>query len=178
MKKKLVKKMTKEPSAGNGETPPVIGNRVSCTCNSCKAACQKKPGWFLHGEAEKVAEHLKISLQKLFNDYLAVDWYCDDKGNDYFPLSPAVVGNETGAMFPYKPSGTCVFFDSGKCKIHPVAPYECQQYHHTQENDETRKRHEYTAKSWTDEKQQTKLLGTEPCRPEPESFMDMFGFGW
>ena len=110
MKKKLVKKMTKEPSAGNGETPPVIGNRVSCTCNSCKAACQKKPGWFLHGEAEKVAEHLKISLQKLFNDYLAVDWYCDDKGNDYFPLSPAVVGNETGAMFPYKPSGTCVFF--------------------------------------------------------------------
>jgi len=164
--------------SGNAAKPIVIGSRVSCACQSCKSACQNKPGWFLPGEAEKVAAFLKISLQQLFDDYLAVDWYSDSEGKDYFPLSPAVVGNETGAMFPYKPSGTCVFLDNGNCKIHPVAPYECQQYHHTQESDETRKRHDYTAKSWKDEKQQTELLGTEPCQPEPASFMDMFGFGW
>lgn len=165
-------------SSQNIAKPNVIGSRLSCDCQSCHSACKNKPGWFLPGEAEKVADYLKIPLQQLFDDYLAVDWYSDDKGVDYYPISPAVVGNETGAMFPYKPSGTCVFLDNGKCKIHAVAPFECQKYYHTQEHSETRQRHDYVAKAWSGNKQQEELLGSEPCPPEPESMMDMFGFGW
>ena len=130
------------------------------------------------GEAEKVAAFLKISMQELFEKYLAIDWYSED-GVDYYPLSPAVVGNMTGEMFPFKPSGTCVFLENGNCKIHSVAPFECQKYIHTQTQTETRERHGYVAKQWVSKEQYLKnLLGTEPCPPEPESFMDMLGFWW
>lgn len=51
-----------------------IGTKDSCKCESCQAACRQKPGWFLPGEAERVAEYLGISLEDLFRTKLAVDW--------------------------------------------------------------------------------------------------------
>jgi hypothetical protein len=156
----------------------VSSSRVSCSCHSCKSACQNKPGWFLPDEAEKVAAFLQITMKDLFENYLAIDWYSED-GIDYYPLSPAVVGNETGAMFPYKPSGTCVFFENGSCKIHSVAPFECKKYLHTQEHNEKRERHGFVAKQWVSKSEYLEnLLGYNPCPPEPESLMDMFGFWW
>jgi Fe-S-cluster containining protein len=140
----------------------------SCDCNICKAACKIKPGWFKPDEAEKVAEYLGITMQKLFDEYLAVDWYRKG-GVDYFPLSPAAKKNPKGAMWPYDPRGECVFFENGKCKIHPVAPFECREYYHTDTPEDIMSRHEQVAKSWNNKKKYIeKLLGHAPYPPEQE----------
>ena len=102
--------------------------RISCDCNKCKGACTVKPGWMLPGEAEKIAEHLGITLQELFDDFLLVDYYLSyQKGHKYL-LSPALKGKKPGDMTPSNPMGVCIFFDeeTEHCQIHEVAPYECQ----------------------------------------------------
>jgi hypothetical protein len=46
---------------------------LSCTCPTCKNACKERVGFFLPGEAEKVAEFKGLELQQLFDDFLTVD---------------------------------------------------------------------------------------------------------
>ena len=153
----------------------VNGYRVSCDCNTCKDACKIKPGWFKPGEAEKVAEYLGISLQDLFNEYLAVDWY-QNEADETFVLSPATNNCQTGGMFPFNPKGRCVFFENEKCKIHSVAPFECREYYHNQSHKECTDRHEDVSKEWTNKKEyMSELLGFEPYATEAESFSEMFG---
>lgn len=142
--------------------------RVSCDCTGCKSACKTKPGWFLPGEPERVAEFLKITPKELFDNYLAADWYSSaDLDKDVFVLSPAVIGNPTGALFPFKPTGTCVFLDeNGSCKIHSVAPFECKEYIHSDTKELTTTRHKNIALEWKDKQESIKvLLGSEPEVP-------------
>jgi hypothetical protein len=155
--------------------PVVNGSRISCDCSTCKGACQSKPGWFKPDEAEKVAEYLGITIRELFNDYLAVDWF-QGKGDEIFVLSPATNNCETGSMFSFNPKGRCIFFENDKCKIHPVAPFECKEYFHEQSYKECVDRHKEVANSWIDKESYLEnLLGYEPCATEPESFAEMFG---
>ena len=85
-----------------------------CSCARCQAACRNKPA-----QIAPLAKRLGISVADLFKTYLAVDWWnADDEiGHDVFVLSPAIVGESTGEMFPGNPMGTCVFFKDG-CTIH------------------------------------------------------------
>ena len=141
--------------------------RISCDCQQCKNACTNKPGWFKPGEAEKVADFLGISLKQLFDSYLAVDFI---RNNDQviFLLSPNVTTNKPGQVWPFYPAGQCVFFKNGKCTIHPVAPYECQAYHHTEKFVEIQKRHLNMPTYWQDHQDQiTQLLGHPPMHEEP-----------
>ena len=154
--------------------------RISCDCNKCKGACTVKPGWMLPGEAEKIAEHLGITLQELFDDFLLVDYYLSyQKGHKYL-LSPALKGKKPGDMTPSNPMGVCIFFDeeTEHCQIHEVAPYECQMYIHGQAKELTEARHQWIAQQWNHEveyKQLVDLLGREPSVPEmdQETFIEL-----
>lgn len=137
------------------------GTQQSCTCEECKAACQYKPGWFLPGEAEKVAKYLGMSLEKLFKTRLAVDWW---EGNpDIFVLSPKIIGEKAGTEFPANPEGTCTFFKNGLCTIHPVKPFECHKMIHGEKDEIISKRHKEIAEAWKLHQDQIKkLLGRNP----------------
>ena len=137
----------------------------NCQCDSCKNACSFKPGWFMPGQAEKVAAHLNISLKELFDTKLMVDWYQDyDNDRDVFLLSPAVVDGSPGSEFPGDPKGKCVFLTAeGKCGIYEVRPFECAEYIHETPRSEIDERHEAISKAWSDYQDQiTELLGREP----------------
>jgi Fe-S-cluster containining protein len=148
--------------------------RFSCSCTDCAAACKQKPGWLKFGDEKAIAAHLGISVKELFDNYLLVDWW-QDKGKDYFGLSPCVTRLSPGVMFSYNPKGTCVFLKDGLCGIHAVAPFECQQLTHESEN---MVNHRAAAQSWDCEEAKElirELLGHEPYQPEMESFSEMFG---
>lgn len=157
----------------------VYSEREDCTCVTCSNACTYKPGWFLPGEAERVADHLGLSLDEVFRTKLAVDYGEGDE--PIFVLSPATVNNEPGEEFPYDPRGRCVFFgDDGHCQIHAVKPHECRAYIHTQSKDDVDVRHKAIAQAWTDHQAQiAELLGREPIAEEGEGF-GLFGglWGW
>lgn len=134
------------------------GTKESCQCDKCKAACLRKPGWFLPGEAEKVAKHLKISLEELFKTKLAIDWW--KTSPSIFVLSPAVISGTTGDEFPANPNGACIFFKDGLCEIHPVKPYECQIMNHDIPAGDD---HKLIAEAWKAHQSQIEdLLGRKP----------------
>jgi Fe-S-cluster containining protein len=150
--------------------------RESCACRDCRGACERKPGWFLPGEAEKAATHLGLSMQEFFTTYLAVDWWeaSDGLPDTTFVMSPAVVGNPTGEEFPGNPDGQCVFYQEGRCRIHEVKPHECAQLWCGEPGDVVGPRHLATAKAWADHQDQiVELLGREPAETEFESFMGL-----
>ena len=139
------------------------GTKESCKCDKCKKACENKPGWFIPGEAERVAEYLNISLEELFRAKLMVDWWVSSP-EDIFILAPAIKYEEPGSEYPGDPTGECVFFIDGLCEIHPVKPFECKELFHGEQA-----LHEETAKTWKDNHNQVKeLLGREP---ESREFM-------
>lgn len=137
-----------------------------CRCESCQNACGYKPGWFMPGEAEKLAEHFGIAFEEVFKTKLSVDWYEADENfvSDVFLLSPSVVGGPTGEEFDANPHGVCVFFVDGACSIHDVKPFECRSTMHTDSHEEVAKRHVSVAHAWENEEAQdqiTILLGRE-----------------
>lgn len=137
----------------------------SGTCHKCQGACQVKPGWFMPGEAEKVAEYLGLSLQELFDTRLTADWWeaGDGLDEDTFLLSPGVVGADTGTEFPANPEGKCVFFTVGRCDIHAVKPFECREHWCGEANSKVASRHLSVATAWTEHQGQIEqLLGREP----------------
>lgn len=156
------------------------GTKESCRCSYCQKACEHKPGWFMPGEAEKVADFLGMSLQDLFKQKLMVDWYEGLLGplNPGFVLSPAVVGEEPGVEFPAQPTGRCVFLTEDKrCSIHPVKPFECRQAIHGDPEGESAHDHKLVALQWVDFTQQlTDLLGHEPKAAYPDFLGSLIEF--
>lgn len=100
----------------------------SCACEKCQAVCSHKPGWFIPGEVEKVADFFSITLQELFDRYLMPDSWEPDTGS-IRTLSPAIKGEKPGTYLPFA-VGECVFFEGGRCSIHGVKPYECRMAGH------------------------------------------------
>lgn len=153
--------------------------KESGTCNSCQGACERKPGWFKPGEAERVAEYLGITLPELFASKLAVDWWCGDgiDGGDIYVLSPALIGEDAGTEFPGDPEGQCVFFKEGRCSIHPVKPYECAEALPCS-SDRGRNYHKEAADAWNTKENQAQiqeLLGRQPESSEYSgSIFDLF----
>lgn len=150
-----------------------------CTCKDCQSACAYKPGWFVPGQVEKVAEYLDVPLATLFKKKLMVDWWHDSP--NVFALSPAIVGGTPGQEFPGNPRGKCVFYKKGRCEIHAVKPRECREVHHEGTPDGL---HKKMADKWRSKRAQAqirKLLGVEPHAAEPhslaEAIMDYWPFG-
>src|ERR1043165_1407966 len=136
---------------------------MDCSCQACVNACSYKPGWFLPGEAEKVAEHKGVSLEALFKNSLAVDWWDDFDEDDVFLLAPAIRDSEAGTEYPSEPRGVCVFLKGGRCDIHTVKPFECREYLHGESHEENHQRHRTVMEAWRDKQGQIKtLLGREP----------------
>ncbi len=156
-------------------------HKSSGVCGTCRAACDHKPGWFKPGEAEAVAQYLNVPLADLFKDKLAVDWWVGDgyDGGDIFVLSPVVVGETAGKEFPGDPVGKCVFFQQGRCSIHPVKPYECAQAVPCRGSKQPNF-HQKAADSWNTETGQSQireLLGREPETSDfSGGIFGMFGF--
>ncbi len=129
------------------------------TCDYCREGCTRKPGWFLPGEAEAAAAFMGVSLEEFFRQYLAVDWWQDTP--DISVLSPAIKGEETGTEFPGDPKGTCVFYEGGRCRIHPVKPAECRDMWCGDRGPSSM--HQDVAMAWADHQQQVRdLLGRDP----------------
>lgn len=151
-----------------------------CACKDCREACTYKPGWFVPGQVEKVAEYLYVPLATLFKKKLMVDWWVDTP-NNVFVLSPAIVGGAPGHEFPGNPRGKCVFYKKGRCEIHAVKPRECREAHHERAPDDL---HKQMADKWRSKRAQAqirKLLGREPGAAEAslfDSLMWPFGGGW
>lgn len=145
-----------------------------CDCDTCKAACRKRPSWFMPGEAEKVAEYLGIPLQELFKTKLGVDWHVGS--GDIFLLAPAIQNMSAGQEYPANPRGRCIFFDSELCSIHPVKPFECREYHHSEKEEVCQERHKSVAEAWLDERDQiVVLLGYEPETQGDFGLLDFMG---
>lgn len=147
----------------------------SCTCDICKSACKYKPGWFKPGEVELVADYLGLTVEKLFETKLGVDWYVGEA--DIFLLAPAMKNMWAGQEYPGDPRGECVFYKDGLCSIYPIRPFECREYIHTETRTAAQDRHEEVAKAWLEKQEQIEeLLDREP---ESESFgiMDL-GLSW
>lgn len=142
---------------------------TSCECDSCKSACENKPGWFLPGEAEKAATLKGMTLKEFFDKYLSVEYmYGEEREDMTWLLSPAIVGEEPGKEFPANPDGTCVFFtEDGLCSIHDAKPHECRVANHTDSREQGDKVHIAIAVEWEGHQEQIpKLLGREPEEPD------------
>lgn len=137
-----------------------------CGCKRCQGACRQKPGWFLPGEAENLAELMGVTLKDLFDKYLGIDWW--EGAPSTFVLSPAIRSMSAGGMFPGNPQGVCVFFDqaTGKCVAHSEhKPIECKIYHHDDKLNKQTPTHENVAGAWNTKENQQQirdLLGEEP----------------
>ena len=156
-------------------TSEATGTKDSCTCQKCQNACRRKPGWFLPDEVEKAAEYLGLPSKDFFEAYLGIDWYYPDNWTTeiIFILAPALLGTDPGAEYPSKREGTCTFLEDGRCKIHPVRPYECREYVHSEPNKTLDLRHADVASVWKGHLDQIiDLLGWEPfVKVEEPSFV-------
>lgn len=141
-----------------------------CTCEHCQSACKFTPGGFLPGEAEILAEKMKISLHDLFNKYLGVQYFGNEDGFIYV-LAPALKKMKPGIEYPFDPLGECVFFRDGLCSIHyMIKPYHCREYYYQEKNERKTfiNRNAYVSELWKDHQDQIKtLLGREPKAPRP-----------
>ena len=156
---------------------PLLNDTIECSCEECTSACHRKPGWFLPEEIKPAAALLGITEQEFFNEYLSVDYYGsshDAEGNEIpngfmFVLSPATDKSQPGDIFPFDPSGTCVFLKDNKCSIHSAKPFECKVYDHR--HLVSTEVHKHVAEAWLEHKNKiVELLGREP---EVESFVDL-----
>jgi Fe-S-cluster containining protein len=145
---------------------------TECKCESCSGACGQKPGWFLPGEPEKLAEYLGISLRKLFRKKLSIDFWCNRDATDVFIVAPATVKSTPGAEYPFDPYGRCVFLtDEGDCEVHEAKPFECKAYMHGDSKEKIKDRKKQIVSAWKENQRQIeKLLGRPPTAPKPDIF--------
>jgi Fe-S-cluster containining protein len=151
---------------------------MDCSCDICKSACTHKPGWFAPGEATKAAELLGLSEQEFFDRYLGVDFWMGSPS--IFVLAPATISMTPGGVYPYTPTGQCIFFKEGLCSIHAAKPRECAETDHVTSHEEFKEIKNNIVNEWKEEGNQqhiTDLLGHEPTPSEPESIFDLLGFG-
>src|SRR3990167_608880 len=110
-----------------------LGTRDSCQCDECVAVCRVRPGWFLPEEVKSLANNLSISVQNLFKQNLAIDYYLKFGGHEkVFVLIPAVKEFASGDIFAPGNKGECSFLDNEeKCQIHDLGkPFECLRMIH------------------------------------------------
>ena len=122
--------------------------RSICNCEKCKLACTVKPGIFKFEQIEEVANFLQISIETLFENYLGVE-YASMDGVTALALAPATTNMKPGSFYSFNNQGTCVFLDKEEnCIIHPVSPFECQQYTHTKLKESAKHTRKEILRTW------------------------------
>lgn len=102
--------------------------RNACACEQCVECCKRRPGVFLPGEPEKVAEYLGHSLHTLFKTHMIIDYWCDNRTGNIEYIIPAVTFQSGRAYAQFSDpfnDAPCMFLLNDKCIIHPVKPFEC-----------------------------------------------------
>lgn len=127
----------------------------SCDCADCRAACTNSPGWFTPDEVLRLARHLDLSVEECFRKHLAVGVTQMSDGSQRHGVMPHKLrdGKKPGSVWTLPElavPGRCVFFDQGRCTIHPVRPWECARMIHGPAHRATRLRREVVA-FWDDE---------------------------
>ena len=123
---------------------------MDCNCDTCKNACNYKPGWFSPEEIEKVAKFFDLTVKETFDKYFGIDWW--EEGEDLpetFVIAPATEVMPPGGMYPGNPVGKCIFYKDGKCSIHAVKPNECKFYDHTKNYDDCHENKKSVVREWT-----------------------------
>jgi len=128
-----------------------------CTCPKCIECCERRPGWFKPGEAEKAARLLRMSLQDFFNKYLVVDYWARMEGdiNLLMPRQVDAAGRRLSYSDAFRVS-PCVFLQNDRCGIHAAKPYECKVAMGC-DNSEVGSWHKKAAKAWDKPKHQTQV---------------------
>lgn len=141
---------------------------TECRCDDCSDGCHESPGWFAPGQAERVAEHLGVTLEELFRDKLVVEYWAggiDDHATDIHVLAPANYASTSGEKAEFsKMRARCVFLDNeGLCSIHPVKPKECALSHHNMDQDAYLAWRKDNVRAWIGRQDQIdQLLGEHP----------------
>ncbi len=96
--------------------------RTTCACVGCVACCKSQPGHLIPGDAERIASHLKLTLDEVKTRLWASPGAMVKRLSD----------NVTYAIRTITPrlvKGRCVFLDANdRCGIHPVAPFGCAYF--------------------------------------------------
>jgi Fe-S-cluster containining protein len=126
---------------------------TSCDCPDCRAACLNSPGWFMPEQIPALAEHLGVSVEKLFRGKLAVGVTCMPDGQQVHGVMPHKLrdGKKAGTVWTLlelADPGRCVFFDRGKCTIYKFRPYECARMMHDRPDEAVNLRHRIVPR-WT-----------------------------
>ena len=123
-------------------------HKKSCRCDSCRGACEHKPGWFIPSQIAGLLAHFNVDkIHDLLGFGFAIDWWVEDD-KDTLILSPNIKGNEGNIRYPHNPQGECVFFEGGECKIHPVKPFECAELSHNDKGAIIDNRHGFVSTKW------------------------------
>ena len=103
-----------------------------CTCSRCVGACERTPGIFKPGEAEKAAALIGKPLSEMIGNEIVIDYWIGREGGNVLYYRPRKEGDETdadglvsfGSAFE---QGRCAFLDdSNRCRIHAAKPFECR----------------------------------------------------
>ncbi len=100
-----------------------------CSCPECVLACQRAPGVFAPGEAEKAAELLGVSFAEFKKRLIKNYWH--DQDSDPLMWQPRKHwddGEEEVASDEYtNRRGRCTFLTAeNRCEIQGAKPWECR----------------------------------------------------
>lgn len=107
--------------------------RTECACEACQVGCRCMPGMLGVGDLERIEKYIS---EQTGIPYAELDPGTTRHFTEHFVASEgAKVGTwdgpnlrtfQIGTITPaQKPNGECVFFNDGKCGIHPVSPIGC-----------------------------------------------------
>ncbi len=136
---------------------------TDCSCAKCVECCERRPGWFKPGEAERAAELLNLTLQDFFDQYLVIDYWVGTEENILL-LQPRQIGNSRKRLnftdaFRESP---CIFLEQGLCKIHEAKPFECKATMGCVEKVKPTGWHETAAMAWDNPEAQQQIEELDP----------------
>jgi Fe-S-cluster containining protein len=150
----------------------------SCTCDGCIEACRIKPGWFIPIQIPELLKYFKVKTIKGLIEIgkFAIDFWAGDE-EDILILAPNIKNNPS-EMYPYDPTGKCVFLKNDRCKIYNIRPYECAVMIHGVGQNIMHRRHKQVMNLWKRSKYQKYLSDRYyDLIPEPLSLLEMMLIG-
>lgn len=99
--------------------------RTSCECSKCQTFCRHIPGTALPGDILTLARHLGREDEDHTYEFTA-EFFQATEGT-------SIVCGEDSLQVPtmiprQKPNGECIFYEEGRCRIHPAAPFGCRTF--------------------------------------------------
>lgn len=111
------------------KTKQVPANEQGKTeCCHSAICCWRRPGELEEADIKPLADHLGVTKQQLFQQYLVVDKWGDD-----LKLVPRRKHQTGGVMLDWRETysleSPCVFLtDQNKCAVHEVKPVACRNF--------------------------------------------------